>query len=163
VDFDGTYIVVNTAAGRQKEKNMSRNPRVALSIVDPENVFRYLEIRGRVAERTEAGADAHIDKMSKKYLGQDKYPFRRPNEVRVLSKIEPIKPTQRGCAPRRAAARRRAKARRMHRAPPSPPQHRVHRRSAWSGTKGRTTLGRSPPRPLDAPRRPRRATASSDL
>jgi PPOX class probable F420-dependent enzyme len=96
VDFDGTHILVNTARGRQKEKNMSRNPRVALSIVDPENVYRYLEIRGRVAERTEAGADAHIDKMAKKYLGQDKYPFRRPNEVRVLFKIEPIKTTQMG-------------------------------------------------------------------
>ena len=68
---------------------MRRDPRVALSIVDPDNPYRYLEIRGTVVEITEDGAAEHIDKMAKKYLGQDKYPFAQPGEVRVLYKIRP--------------------------------------------------------------------------
>jgi PPOX class probable F420-dependent enzyme len=96
IDFDGTHVLVNTARGRQKDKNMRRNERVALSILDPDNPYRYLEIRGKVAEITEGGADQHIDKMSKKYFGKDKYPYRRPGEVRVLYKIVPSKTTQMG-------------------------------------------------------------------
>ena len=88
-DFDGEYIIFNSAKGRQKDRNVRRDPRVALAIVDPDNPYRYLEIRGKVMEITEQGADAHIDKMAKKYLGQDKYPFRQPGEVRVLYKIKP--------------------------------------------------------------------------
>ena len=90
-DWDGTHVVVNSAKGRAKDKNMRRDPRVSLALVDPDNPYRYLEIRGRVVEITEDGADAHIDKMAKKYLGQDKYPFRQPGEVRVLYKIAPDK------------------------------------------------------------------------
>ena len=75
---------------------MQRNARVALSILDPENPYRYLEVRGQVAEITEAGADAHIDKMAKKYIGVDKYPMRRPDEVRVIYKILPTKTTHMG-------------------------------------------------------------------
>jgi PPOX class probable F420-dependent enzyme len=90
-DFDGTHVLVNSARGRQKDKNMQRNARVALSILDPDNPYRYLGIRGQVAEITEEGADAHIDKMAKKYLDKDKYPFRQPGEVRVLYKIRPVK------------------------------------------------------------------------
>jgi len=89
VDFDGQYVRVNTARGRQKDKNMKRDPRVALSIADPENPYRYLEVRGRVAEATEKGADDHINSLSKKYLGKDVYPFRQPGEVRVIFKITP--------------------------------------------------------------------------
>jgi len=89
VDFDGRHILINTAEGRQKDKNLQRDGRVALSILDPENPYRYLEVRGRVAERTHQGADAHIDSMALKYLGKDKYPFRQPHEVRVIYKIEP--------------------------------------------------------------------------
>lgn len=89
VDLDGDLVVVNTAKGRQKDKNMRRDPRVALAIIDPENPYRYLEIRGRIAEITEDGADSHIDKMAKKYLGTDKYPYRQPGEVRVMFKIRP--------------------------------------------------------------------------
>src|SRR5690242_14374061 len=89
VDLEGDLVVVNTARGRQKDKNMRRDPRVALAIIDPENPYRYLEIRGRVAEITEEGADAHIDKMAKKYLGADKYPYRQSGEVRVMFKIRP--------------------------------------------------------------------------
>ena len=89
VDFDGDYILVNSARGRQKDKNMQRNSSVALSILDPDNPYRYLEVRGQVAEITEEGAEQHIDKMAKKYMDLDRYPYRRPGEVRVLYKIEP--------------------------------------------------------------------------
>ena len=68
---------------------MRRTPRVALAIQDPDNPYRYLAIRGRAEEVTEAGADAHIDKMAKKYLGADSYPFRQPGEQRVIYKIIP--------------------------------------------------------------------------
>lgn len=89
VDYDGQNILINTPVGTQKDKNLQRDGRVALSIIDPDNPYRYLEVRGRVAERTQNGADQHIDAMARKYLGQDKYPFRRPGEVRVLHKIRP--------------------------------------------------------------------------
>jgi PPOX class probable F420-dependent enzyme len=89
VDFDGTHVRINTARGRVKDKNLGTNPRVALSVLDPDNPYRYVQIRGRVTEMTEQGADAHIDSLAKKYLGQDKYPYRKPNEKRVLVKIVP--------------------------------------------------------------------------
>jgi|SRR5208282_5232613 len=88
VDYDGTHILVNTAKGRVKDRNMRREPRVALAVSDPENPYRYLEVRGRVVEIAEAGADDHINRMAKKYLGQDVYPYRKPGEVRVLYKIK---------------------------------------------------------------------------
>ena len=88
-DFDGTHVRVNSAKGRVKDRNMRRNGRVALSILDPENPYRHMAIRGRVEEITEAGADAHIDSLSKKYLGKDRYPNRRPGEVRVIYRIRP--------------------------------------------------------------------------
>ena len=91
VDFDGTHVLFNTAKGRVKAKNLAREPRVALSIADPDNPYRYLGIQGRVVEMTETGGDAHIDKMAKKYLGKDSYPFRTPGEVRVIVKIAPDK------------------------------------------------------------------------
>jgi PPOX class probable F420-dependent enzyme len=89
VDLEGDLVLVNTARGRQKDKNMRRDPRVAMAVIDPENPYRYLEIRGRIAEITEEGADPHIDKMAKKYLGADKYPYRQPSETRVIFKIQP--------------------------------------------------------------------------
>jgi len=92
-DFDGTHILVNSAKGRVKDKNMRRDKRVALSIMDPENAYRHLAVRGEVVEITEQGADAHIDKLAKKYLGKDKYPFRGSGEVRVIYKIRPNKVT----------------------------------------------------------------------
>jgi PPOX class probable F420-dependent enzyme len=88
-DFDGTHVIVNSAKGRRKDTNMRRDPRVSLAIIDPDNPYRYLEVRGRVDEITENGADAHIDKMAKKYIGMDKYPNRQPGEVRVLYRIKP--------------------------------------------------------------------------
>ena len=93
VDYDGEHVLINTAEGRLKDKNMQRDGRIALSIIDPDNPYRYLEVRGQVAERTHQGADAHIDAMAKKYLDQDKYPFRRPGEVRVIYKVTPQRST----------------------------------------------------------------------
>jgi PPOX class probable F420-dependent enzyme len=91
VDFDGKHVRVNSALGRVKDKNMRRDPRVSLSIQDPENPYRYLEIRGKVEEITQNGADDHINKLSQKYLGKPEYPFRKPGEVRVVYKIVPQK------------------------------------------------------------------------
>jgi PPOX class probable F420-dependent enzyme len=89
VDFDGKRVIVNSARGRRKDRNMNAGASVALAIMDPDNPYRYLEVRGWVAEVTEQGADEHIDRMAKKYLGQDKYPFREPGEVRVIYRIDP--------------------------------------------------------------------------
>ena len=89
VDFDGTYVRFNTAKGRVKDRNLSRNPKVALAIQDPDNPYRYVQVRGRIAESTQTGADAHIDALAKKYLGQDRFPYRKPGEVRVMFKILP--------------------------------------------------------------------------
>jgi len=89
IDYDGSHILVNSAQGRQKDLNLKRDGRVALSILDPDDPYRYLQVRGKVIEITLEGADAHIDKMAYKYLGKDKYPYRREGEVRVLYKIHP--------------------------------------------------------------------------
>ena len=91
VDFDGSHILINTAKGRVKAKNLAREPRVAISLSDPDNPYRYLGIQGRVVDMTETGGDAHIDKMAKKYLGQDTYPYRTAGEVRIIVRIAPDK------------------------------------------------------------------------
>lgn len=88
-DFDGTYVRFNSARGRQKDRNLRRDPRVSLCLTDPDNPYRYLEVRGRISEITEEGADAHIDDLTQKYLRLDKYPYRQPGEVRVIFKIQP--------------------------------------------------------------------------
>jgi PPOX class probable F420-dependent enzyme len=88
-DAEGDQIRINTARGRVKDKNLRRNPVVALTVVDPDNPYRYVQIKGRVTEVTENGADAHIDALAKKYTGADKYGNRRPGEVRVIFKIRP--------------------------------------------------------------------------
>ena len=90
-EFDGKHVVVNSAKGRTKDLNMRRNPNVALSIQDPENPYRHLSLQGKVVEITENGADANIDKLSKKYTGKDVYPNRRSGEVRVIYRILPEK------------------------------------------------------------------------
>jgi PPOX class probable F420-dependent enzyme len=89
-DYHGGRVRVNTAKGRVKARNLKPGAAVALSIIDPDNPYRYLQIRGRVASATETGADAHIDSLAKKYLGKDQYPFRQPGEVRVMYEIEPV-------------------------------------------------------------------------
>jgi PPOX class probable F420-dependent enzyme len=81
-DFDGTNLIINSARGRQKDLNVRRDPRVALTIVDPENPYRYLEVRGRVTDITQEGARDQINKLAKKYMGKDVYPG-PPDEVRV--------------------------------------------------------------------------------
>ena len=86
--FDVDDVRFNSARGRAKVDHVARDPRVDLSIQDPENPYRYVEVRGRVEVTTEEGADKHIDALAKKYLGKD-YPFRQPGEVRVLFKIRP--------------------------------------------------------------------------
>lgn len=90
-DYEDGLVIVNSAKGRQKDINMRRNPPVTLCIADPENPFRYLEVRGQVEEITESGADATIDRMAKRYLGVDSYPHRAPGEVRVNYLIRPDK------------------------------------------------------------------------
>jgi len=90
VDYKGGAIRVNTAKGRVKARNMKEGSRVALAILDPDNPYRHIQVRGRVRRVTEQGADAHIDALAKKYLGQDKYPYRQPGEVRLICEIEPV-------------------------------------------------------------------------
>ncbi len=87
-DFDGIHIRINSARGRQKDQNIRRDPRVSMSILDPDNPYRYLEIRGQVISITEENAQCHIDSLAKKYLDQDKYSSSQPDEVRVIYKIE---------------------------------------------------------------------------
>jgi len=86
-DYDGQYICVNSAAGRVKDRNMRRDPRVAVTVIDPRNPYRHIEIRGRVAVITTDGADDHIDRLAKQYTGAEKYQFRRADEQRVTYKI----------------------------------------------------------------------------
>jgi len=88
-DYTGGVVRVNTAKGRVKARNLKVGSPVALAIMDPDNPYRYLQIRGRVRQVLEEGADAHIDSLAKKYLEKDKYPFRQPGEVRVMYEIEP--------------------------------------------------------------------------
>lgn len=93
--WDGTYIWVNSAKGRQKDKNMRRQPKVTILSVDPDNPYRYLEVRGEVVEITEEGAIDHINFLSNRYRGQPDYyatmPERRGKEQRVIYKIKPNK------------------------------------------------------------------------
>jgi PPOX class probable F420-dependent enzyme len=89
IDDDGNSILINTANGRIKHKNISRDPRVAISICDQNNPYNMTSIRGRVIEQIEDGADEHTDRLAKKYLGLDRYPYRSPGEKRVILKIRP--------------------------------------------------------------------------
>jgi PPOX class probable F420-dependent enzyme len=89
IDAYQGLIRVNSAKGRLKDRNMRRDRRIALSIHDPDNPYRYLEIRGKVIDITEVGADAHIDALAKKYMGVDQYPLRKPGEQRVIYTISP--------------------------------------------------------------------------
>ena len=88
-DTAGDTIRVNSAKGRWKDRNMRRDGRVALAIMDPQNPYRFVQIRGRIERITEEGADAHIDRLAKKYMGADTYPFRQAGEVRVIYVIRP--------------------------------------------------------------------------
>ena len=91
IDKDGNSNLINTAEGRIKHKNVSRDPRVAISTSDQNNPYNMVSIRGRVLEKISEGADEHTDRLAKKYLGMDKYPYRSPNAKRVILKIKPEK------------------------------------------------------------------------
>lgn len=86
IDLDGDDLIFNTAKGRAKHANLERNPSVAVSIVDPNDPYNVVIVRGAVDE-SEEGADAHIDSLAKKYLGVDTYPMRTPGEVRVICRV----------------------------------------------------------------------------
>jgi PPOX class probable F420-dependent enzyme len=89
VDIKDGQPVVNSAEGRAWPRNLERDPRVTLTVQNLENPYEYVEIRGKVAERTHDGADEHIDSLAKKYLGADSYPLRRPGEQRVIIRVQP--------------------------------------------------------------------------
>jgi len=89
VDFDGRYILVNTAEGRQKPRNIRGDPRVAIDVIRQGSEYAHASVRGRVVEITSEGAEEHIDRLAKKYLGRDKYPFRQASERRIILKIAP--------------------------------------------------------------------------
>ncbi len=89
IDVDGDNLVVNTAQGRVKANNMARNPKVAVSVVDPDDPYNVIALHGEVVDITADGADEHIDALAKKYLGVDSYPMRRPGEVRLKFTIRP--------------------------------------------------------------------------
>jgi PPOX class probable F420-dependent enzyme len=89
VDVHNGLPTLNTAEGRAWPRNLERDPRVTLTVPNLENPYEYVEIRGRVAERTHEGADEHIDELAQKYLGREKYPGRRPGEQRVIIRVEP--------------------------------------------------------------------------
>jgi PPOX class probable F420-dependent enzyme len=86
---DGTHILINSAIGRVKDRNMRREPRVAFVITDPKNPYRYIQIRGKIVEITANGAREHIDALAKKYTGANKYTSGTTDEVRVIYKILP--------------------------------------------------------------------------
>lgn len=89
IDHDGEHIIINTAVGHQKERNVRRDPRVAINVVDPNDQARQAAIRGRVVELTTAGAREQINALAKKYMGVDEYPFGAPGETRITLKIAP--------------------------------------------------------------------------
>ena len=91
IGLDGDLVTFNTAEGRLKTKNVARDGRVAISVVNQENPYENLIIQGKVVEMTHDGADEDIDALAKRYLDADSYPFRQDGEERVIVKIEPEK------------------------------------------------------------------------
>ncbi|MBX3011541.1 MAG: PPOX class F420-dependent oxidoreductase [Caldilineaceae bacterium] len=89
VEYNGDYVLINSAKGRKKDRNLRAQPVIAISIQDPDNPYRYVGLQGKIVEITEAGGYDHINKLSHKYSGQD-YP-KNPGEVRVIYKIEPTR------------------------------------------------------------------------
>jgi PPOX class probable F420-dependent enzyme len=89
VDVQDGRPALNTAEGRVWPRNLERDPRITLTVANSDNPYEYLELRGRVAERTHEGADEHIDELAKKYMGVERYPLRRPGEQRLIIRVEP--------------------------------------------------------------------------
>jgi PPOX class probable F420-dependent enzyme len=90
-DVQDGVVALNSAKGRAWPTHVERDPRVALVVVNQQNPYEYVEVRGRVTEITEEGADEHIDALARKYLGRDRYPFRTPDEQRIIVRVEPEK------------------------------------------------------------------------
>ncbi len=88
-DLDNGHVVLNSAEGRQWPENVRRDPRITITVINPENPYEYGQIRGRVVEDTHEGADQNIDALAKKYLDKDEYPFRQEGEQRVMFRVEP--------------------------------------------------------------------------
>jgi PPOX class probable F420-dependent enzyme len=95
-DWDGQHIRFSQTTKRQKYRNVKREPRVAISVLDPSNAYRYIEVRGKVVRLDPDPDFAFIDKMAKKYIGQDKYPWHQPGDERVVVVVEPERTTQMG-------------------------------------------------------------------
>ena len=91
IDTDGTYVLINTVEGHQKLRNVRRDPRVMMSVLDPAHLEHAVSIRGRVVEITKEGADRHFKQLIQRNLGQEEYPYGKPDQVRVLLKIAPEK------------------------------------------------------------------------
>ncbi len=92
VDIEDSFILINTAIGRVKQKNVARDPRVSLSVADNNNPYHMVTVTGEIVEQiTGKEAESHIDKLAKKYLNKDKYPGRAPGEKRIILKIKPKK------------------------------------------------------------------------
>lgn len=89
VDEQDGRVLLNSAQGRAWVRNVERDPRITINVQNLQNPYEYVEIRGSVAERTTDGADEHIDSLAKKYLDEDKYPFRQPDEQRVIIRVAP--------------------------------------------------------------------------
>ncbi len=90
IDHEGDMILMNTAMGGIKQRNVTRDPRVSIAIVDSNNPYDRIVMHGRVVSQTEQGAEAHIDKLAKKYTGANKYQKASPTEKRIILKIEPL-------------------------------------------------------------------------
>jgi PPOX class probable F420-dependent enzyme len=88
VDVDDEGVLFNTATGRAKPRHIEREPRVSLTVIDPQDGYKWISVDGR-AEMTTEGANASIDKLAKKYLGQDSYPWHKPEEQRLIVRIRP--------------------------------------------------------------------------
>jgi len=91
IDYDGKNILINTAEGRLKTRNATRDPRIAIVVSEADNPYNSVNIRGKVIEQDTNQADAHIDKLAKQYFGLDKYPRQSPDEKRIIFKIKPDK------------------------------------------------------------------------
>lgn len=89
IDYDGTYLLINTSQGYRKDLNVRQRPQVAIDMIDPDDPYRWLSIRGRVVEVTTEGAKEHMDRLASRYLGIDTYPTRIQGEIRVIFRIQP--------------------------------------------------------------------------
>ena len=97
VDLENGYVRFNTATGRVKDRNIRRDPRVAISVADRNNQYSKVDIRGRVVDIVEGDeAERHIDSLAKKYMGEETYPWRQPDERRVLVRVEPERVSEMG-------------------------------------------------------------------